>query len=217
MATVWHEIARTSRGTLEGGFERLLGREAWLALPGAVRERFLRRIETGDCVNYVGRVMECRMSRAGRVLAQLARIIGAPLPLGTDIGVAASVSVTSDDGRINQYWTRQYGRRHGFPQVIHSAKRFAGPTGLEEYIGHGIGIALRLRVEDGTLLFEGDHYFLRLFGLRLRLPGWAQPGRLTVGHRDLGDGRFVFSLDLVHPLFGELIHQCVVFADSEGP
>lgn len=213
MATVWRE-AMVERTPVQGGFERLLGREAWLKLPGAVRERFLRRIETGDCVNYIGQVVECRMSLAGQVLAQLGRIVGAPLPLGTDIGVAASVNVTSDDGRINQYWTRQYGRRHGFPQVIHSAKRFAGPTGLEEYLGHGIGIALRLRAEGEALLFEGDHYFVRLFGLRIRLPLWAEPGRLTVGHRDLGNGRFVFSLDLVHPLLGELIHQEAIFADA---
>lgn len=212
MATVWRE-AMIERAPVRGGFERLLGTSAWLALPGAVRERFLRRIETGDCVSYVGRVVECRMSFAGRVLAQLGRIVGAPLPLGTDTGVAASVSVTSDDGRINQYWTRQYGRRRGFPQVIHSAKRFAGPTGLEEYLGYGIGIALRLRVVDGALLFEGDHYFLTLFGLRLRLPRWAEPGRLVVGHRDLGDGRFVFSLDLVHLWLGEMIHQEAVFSD----
>ena len=212
MATVWRQ-AMVERAPVRGGFERLLGRDVWLALPGAVRERFLRRIEIGDCVSYVGRVVACRMSVAGRVLAQLARIVGAPLPLGTDTGVAASVSVTSDDGRINQYWTRQYGRRRGFPQVIHSAKRFAGPTGLEEYLGRGIGIALRLRVADGNLLFEGDHYFLAVLGLRMRLPLWAEPGRLTVGHRDLGDGRFVFHLDLVHPLLGELIHQTAIFAD----
>lgn len=213
MATVWREVASAKRLPPRGGFERLLGREAWLALPGAVRERFLRRIETGDCVSYVGRVTECRISLAGRVLAQVARIVGAPLPLGTDTGVAASVSVTSDDGRSNQYWTRQYGRRRGFPQVIHSAKRFAGPTGLEEYLGHGIGIALRLRVVDGALRFEGDHYFLAVLGLRIRLPRWAEPGLLTVGHRDLGDGRFVFSLNLVHPLLGELIHQTAHFED----
>jgi hypothetical protein len=211
MATVWREVPMPAAEP--GGFERALGGEAWSTLPVAVRERFLRRIETGDCVNYAGQVTECRMSRSGRILAQLARIVGAPLPLGTDTGVAASVSVTADDGRINQYWTRQYGRRHGFPQVIHSAKRFAGPTGLEETIGRGIGIALRLRVEQGVLLFVSDHYFVRLPGLRMRLPRWAEPGRLTVGHRDLGGGRFVFSLDLVHPWLGELIHQMAVFAD----
>ncbi|MBL7372815.1 DUF4166 domain-containing protein, partial [Escherichia coli] len=94
-----------------------------------------------------------------------ARLIGAPLPLGTDIGVSASVSVTADADGQGQYWTRQYGRAQGFPQVIHSAKRFAGPTGIEEYLGLGVGIALRLEEAGGALLFVSDHYFLKLGGL----------------------------------------------------
>lgn len=210
--SAWHRPAAEIDAS--SPFRRLAG-EGWTALPEAVRRRFARHIAAGACVSYVGEVTECRMSRAGWLLAQAARLIGAPLPLGRDTGVAATVSVTGDlDGR-GQYWTRQYGHHHGFPQVIHSAKQFAGPTGLEEYLGFGLGIALRLRVAEGALLFESDHYFLRLPGMRLRIPLWAV-GALTIGHLDLGEGRFAFSLDLVHPLLGELVHQVAVFADCEG-
>lgn len=192
-------------------FARLLG-QRWLFLPPAVRRRFLHKIALGGCVTYAGEVAECRMSAAGWALAQIARLIGAPLPLGTDTGVSASVSITADSGGLSQYWTRQYARKHGFPQVIHSAKRFAGPTGLEEYLGLGMGIALRIEERDGALLFVSDHYFARLGALRLRIPD-GMIGHLVVGHTDLGGGRFVFSLDLVHPLLGELLHQLAVFAD----
>lgn len=208
----WRRRPAPCRDDAESPFARLLG-ERWLFLPPATRRRFLRKIEAGACVSYLGEVAECRISRAGWVLAQAARLIGAPLPLGADLGVSASVSVTADADGQGQYWTRQYGRAQGFPQVIHSAKRFAGPTGIEEYLGLGVGIALRLEEAGGALLFVGDHYFLKLGGLRLRLPGWAMPGQLTVGHMDIGGGRFLFSLDLVHPWLGELVHQLCVFAD----
>ena len=194
-------------------FARLLG-DRWLFLPPATRARFLRHIGAGACVTYVGEVVECRISRAGWWLAQVARLIGAPLPLSTDTGVAASVSVTADARGRGQFWTRQYSRQQGFPQVIHSVKRFAGPTGIEEYLGLGIGIALRLEEAGGALLFVSDHYFVQAGPLRLRLPNALMPGTLTVGHHDLGGGRFLFSLDLVHPLLGELIHQHAVFADD---
>ncbi len=194
-------------------FARLLG-DRWLFLPPATRARFLRHITVGACVTYVGEVTECRISGAGWWLAQTARLIGAPLPLSTDTGVAASVSVTADARGDSQFWTRQYSRKQGFPQVIHSVKRFAGPTGIEEYLGLGIGIALRLEEAGGGLLFVSDHYFLQLGPVRMRLPTALMPGTLTVGHHDLGDGRFLFSLDLVHRWFGELFHQHAVFAEG---
>ncbi len=196
-------------------FRQLLGAERWGALPLAVHRRFERKVSAGACVTYVGEVVECRISVAGWLLANLARLVGGPLPLHRDIGVPACVSVTEDLAGGGQFWTRQYGRRDGFPQVIYSAKRFAGPTGLEEYLGLGFGIALRLAAEDGVLYFLSDHYFLRLGRLRLRFPRWLAPGKLTIGHVDCEGGRFAFTLDLVHPLAGELFHQVAIFADPE--
>ena len=107
-----------------------------------------------------------------------------------------------------------YGRRHGFPQVIHSAKRFAGATGLEEYVGRGIGMALRVEPMADGLRFVSDHYFVMIAGKRLRLPRWLAPGRTIVEHHDLGDGRFAFDLELRHPLAGRLVAQHAVFEDA---
>jgi hypothetical protein len=36
----------------------------------------------------------------------------------------------------------------------------------------------------------------------------------VVRHRDLGEGSFEFSLQLVHPLLGEMIYQSGVFCDG---
>lgn len=193
---------------------RVLVGPAWNGLPVAVQARFARHIPANACVSYAGEIVHCRISRAGWWLAQIARLIGAPLPLSTDVGVAASVSVTGDaDGR-SQHWTRQYGRLGRPPQVIHSAKRFAGPTGIEEYLGCGIGIALTLRVEDDALFFDSDHVFVRAGPIRVRLPGWLNPGQMTVGHIDMGGGRFAFTLDLHHRWLGELFHQIALFSDT---
>lgn len=194
-------------------FRQLLGDANWASLPPAVRARFGRKALVTQTISYIGEVVECRMSRAGRLLANLCRLVGAPLPLSTDTNVAASVCVTEDAGAGGQYWTRQYCRRGGFPQVIHSSKRFAGPTGLEEYLGMGFGIALALRVEAEALYFESDHYFWRAGPIRLRLPRWLAPGRLSIGHIDCDHGRFAFTLALDHPWFGPLVHQCCLFTE----
>ena len=195
-------------------FRRLIGEAGWAELPDAVRARFAKRVAGGATVLYAGEIVECRMSRLGFTFAQLARLVGGPLPLARDLWVPAAVTVTEDPVSGGQVWTRIYGRSRGFPQVIQSIKRFAGPTGLEEYIGGGLGIALIARVEDGALHFFSDHYFLTIGGLRLRLPRWLSPGRMRVSHIDCGGGRFAFVLSLVHPWFGELLRQTAMFAET---
>ncbi len=193
-------------------FRQLVGEEDWAQLPDAVRRRFSKRIQPGQAVLYRGRIAETRLSRAGRALAALARIIGSPLPDCDGATGAAVVSVMENDTHSGQSWTRTYERPGRFPQVVHSMKRFQGPTGLEEYVGAGIGMALRVTVEDGTLVFRSQHYFFAVGSWRLCLPRALEPGRMEILHRNLGD-EFAFELTLMHPQFGELVHQLAYFKE----
>ncbi len=196
-------------------FRRLLGKENWAELPESVRKRFSKRLGQGYSAVYKGYIEYTKLSRAGFWLANILRIIGAPLPLDTDNeDQAAIVTVTEDRKGGGQFWTRQYGRREGFPQVIHSTKQFAGPTGLFEYIGYGIGMSLKLKVENEALLFLSDRYYLGFGRFRFPLPKWLTPGQLTVGHGDHGDGWFEFTLKLENPIFGILVNQSAMFCDE---
>jgi hypothetical protein len=192
-------------------FRALLGAAAWSGLPPAVRQRFSRRLSPGASVTYAGEITESRRTRLGKLIAHLCRVIGGPLPLYDDVAVPAVVTVTEDSATGGQVWTRMYGRLRGFPQVIHSSKRFTGPTGLEEYLGFGFGIALAASADGKALHFRSDHYFVAVGSVRLRLPRWLGPGDLTISHVDRGDGGFAFVLALHHPLFGEIIHQTGLF------
>jgi hypothetical protein len=196
-------------------YRALLSAADWDALPRAVRRRFSKRLAGGATLVYAGRVLETRMSRRGWLIAQAVRLIGAPLPLGPERNVPAVVAVTEEIATGGQTWTRLYARRAGFPQIIHSAKRFRGPTGLEEYVGHGVGMALTVHVLGGALIFRSAGYFLQLFGRRLTLPAWLVPGALTVTHGELNDGAFSFTLDLVHPRVGTLICQTAIFREAD--
>jgi hypothetical protein len=144
----------------------------------------------------------------------MARLVGGPLPTSRDAKMPSVVTVTEDVASGGQIWTRLYARRSGFPQIIHSAKRFAGPTGIEEYLGRGFGMALRIGVRNGALLFRSESYFLEIFGRRFTLPRWLSPGAMTVTHAERGDGRFEFVLDVSHPRFGTLIRQTAAFREA---
>lgn len=194
-------------------FRALLREREWASLPDAIRRRFSKRLPHGGSTVYAGEVLETRMNIGGWLLAQVLRPIGGPLPTARCGHVPSVVTVTEDKASGGQIWTRIYARRRGFPQVVHSAKRFAGPTGLEEYVGYGVGMALSLHVRDGALMFRSRNYFLQLFGRRFVLPKWLCPGDLTVIHAEVPDGRFSFTLQLVHPRLGLLMRQMALYRE----
>lgn len=196
-------------------FRALLGADAWDRLPAEVQQRFSKRLSGTGVALYRGLVVRMEVSAIGRLLTQLCRLFGAPLPLDRQAGGAALVSVSEEQRSGGQCWTRIYARAGGFPQVIHSAKRFAGPTGLEEYLGRGLGMALRVEAMDDGIAFVSDHYFLQLGPRRMRLPSWLAPGTTRVTHRQVAGTSFLFGLELTHPFAGLLVRQEILFDDVD--
>lgn len=194
-------------------FRRLIGERGWKALPAAVQRRFSKRVIDQTVVLYPGLIRKARFSKLGWLVAQACRCIGAPLPLGRECGVPAAVSVMEDRQGNGQFWTRTYARKNGFPQVIHSSKRFAGETGLEEHIGLGLGLALKVEADQDGIVFRSDHYFITIANQRFKLPVWLSPGETVVKHSHMDKSSFVFSLKLSHKWFGELVYQEGVFRD----
>lgn len=199
-------------------FRQLLPDGHWQSLPAGTRRRFgaLFRPHATHC--FVGHVTCARLSRTGWLLAQLCRAIGAPLPLFARPG-AAAVAVTDHPDNGGQVWVRCYHRPRGFAQCIQSVKRFAGPTGLEEYLGCGLTMPLAVEARGTTLAFRSIGYQLVLGRLRVTLPRFLQPGRLTVIHREVEGEEFTFEMTLKHPLLGELVYQQARFRETRtgGP
>ena len=204
----------TDDALVDDRFRLLVPSADWDALPGDVRRRFSKNLSGTAVATYSGEIVWTRLSRAGWLLAQLCRLIGAPLPTSASGPAPAAVAVSEDRATGGQCWTRLYGRVRGHPQVIHSAKSFSGPTGLEEHIGGGFGMALMVRADADALVFASDHYFWQRGRLRVRLPRWLVPGATLVTHQHLGRGRFAFDLKVTHPLFGELLSQHGLFRDA---
>ena len=197
-------------------FRTLLGEAAWLALHPAVRRRFSKRRGDGEGALYRGKVVATELSRGGRLVALVARLIGAPLPLVNGATGPAVVAVSEDRALGGQSWVRMYARAGKAPQVIHSAKLFRGPTGLEERVGFGIGMCLSVSEETGALAFRSTRYFIDVGRFRLWVPTVLAPGKLTVVHREEGDAIFSFRLTLEHAVLGRLIDQLALFRDVPG-
>jgi hypothetical protein len=194
-------------------FRELAGADAWARLPEAVRQRFSRPIGPGGMRLFRGQVIATSLSRTGRILARMAVLVGRPLPDQDGATGPATVIVTESPTLGGQIWTRTYSRPGRRPQTINSVKCFAGPTGLEEHLGHGLIMSLSLGVEAGALVFRSAGYALGIGRRRLRLPHWLMPGTCTITHRDEGAGVFSFTLALDHPWLGRLAYQAALFEE----
>ncbi len=194
-------------------FRALLSPEDWAVLPEPIRKRFSKHLARGQIVLYAGKLIETRLSVCGWIFAQLARLIGGPLPFEHLAQGPAIVTVTEDPTSSDQIWTRVYPKPGHFPQVIHSKKRFCGPTGLEEYVGRGVGMSISVSVIQQALVFRSERYFFQFLGYRIPLPKALTPGLIQVTHREEGEGIFSFTLSANHPLFGLIIRQTALFKE----
>ena len=77
-------------------------------------------------------------------------------------------------------------------------------------------MALTVAVADGALVFRSDGYFIEILARRFFLPAWATPGALSVTHAEIGDGRFLFTLEIVHPRFGRMVRQSAAFRECQS-
>src|SRR5258708_4623532 len=93
----------------ETRFARLAG-DSWMRLPAPIRRRFSRHLADGERIVYLGEVAAPRMTLRGSLLAQRARLGGAPLPLEASGCVPVTVVVTGSERLGGQIWTRIYDR-----------------------------------------------------------------------------------------------------------
>ena len=208
MNTSLHSTAqRANRPELD--IAQLLGPAAWQQLSPAIRRRFAAAHAS---VCYEG-AMQLRASVVGRVFSVLAGLMGSPLAASRRGEVPTQVNVRGD-GAGGVIWERQLGTAgtEG-SQFVRSTKRIGANGGLEECTDGGLSMGLEVCVEDGALVFYSRRYFLLLGNWRLPVPALFTPGTCRVEHRDEGPGRFRFTLDMNHPLWGHTFHQTGVFND----
>ena len=192
-------------------FRQLLGKVAWQRLHPEVRRRF--GVEAEATHHYAGFMSELRLSRLGWLLAQACRLIGTPLAPYRGRGVPVLARVHRDGRRGGTAWERFYCYPGRQPIRVSSTKVYDEAAGLMEVVVGGLGMYLGLSERGGAICFESRGYFWQAFGQRLPLPNLLSPGRTLVSHAEAGGGFFRFTLEIIHPVFGETVFQTGLFSE----
>lgn len=187
---------------------RSLVGEGWQRLPAAVQRRFA---STHAETTYAGH-MDLHCNAAGRVFAVLSRLLGAPLHVGRARAVPTRVTVQMDQhGGV--VWERCFHHAGGRVHLVRSTKECDARGRLHERIDGRLRMRLDVFEHEGSLIFQSRRHELRLCGSHWRMPELLTPGRCRVTHTDLGQGRFRFTMEMRHALWGRTFWQEGVFHD----
>lgn len=215
LARLWDENAHAVRPPAktvqaDPSFRRLIGLEAWRRLPECVRARFGVKPTPGGAIRFAGRMETIAATWPARLMAQLCRLIGGPLPWRTGSGVPAAITLSAAEGGI--VWERSYRFPDGAAVRARSVK-VDGGSELIERIGGGFEMRLRVSADAHAIHFDVTGYRWRLGPIALAWPIVLTPGRLRVSHADIDGRQFRFTLVATHPLLGETVRQDGVFVE----
>ncbi len=185
---------------------------SWTRLHPAIQARFAEHAQQE--VEYQGVMSQVYLSFAGKVLAQVCRLIGKPLALYSQQNVPVTVKVYPDPQLGGLTWERNYHFNQKPSNKVQSTKCIRD-SGLMEMLGCGIGMQLGTFERDGALHFASEYYFIELAGLKLKLPRWLTPGKTIVYQKALNEEQFEFGLEVKHKLFGVICRQVGVFQQSK--
>ena len=198
-------------------FRRVLGDE-WRKLHPDIQHRFGQNPQVGHRLHYTGTLWELSCSRLGRLLAWATQPIvrGALIPV-TDHDFPVDIEVYSRPGDPAIFKQRIY-RLNGRKPIMFTSRMVAlGTDRVIEYVGAGLGMVLKLSVDDGNLHFTSERYFFQIFGTRIPLPGVLTPGKTFLVHRNEGPERFSIRIEIRHALFGTTFTQAGEFREIPAP
>ena len=197
---------------LEIDYRKLIGERDWGRLHPDIQKRF-SLANAHRCVTYRGIMSVVYLSFAGKLLAQLCRLIGTPLALYSERNVAMEVRVYPDRKLQGMTWDRFYHYAGKKMNRVRSTKCILPKTGMVEVVGFGFGMHLSVYEQDRAIVFESKRFFWQLGDLKVAIPSLLTPGKTIVKQQALNAGRFRFSLNVNHALLGRVFYQVGDFSE----
>ncbi len=199
--------------TVSPSYEALLGKSAWNRLRPEIRQRF-DVTQKSKSVVYEGVMEEVFLSKAGKVFAQLCRLIGTPLALYSGSNVPITVKVYPDKKTGGITWDRFYYFQHKKVNRVKSTKLIQQNLKLVEIVGYGFGMHLKATEEEGGLHFTSQRFFCQIANIKIPIPHILSPGTTKVSQIALDKENFQFNLTVEHPLLGCVFKQRGIFKEQ---
>jgi hypothetical protein len=194
--------------------QQALGAE-WDDLDDIVKQHYAMAPGTPTDMTIHGTMDRVFHSNIAKLFLLPGRIFGALVPYqGRDIPTVVR-NWTKEDNSKAMFWHRTL-LFPGRPLTeFKSRMEYAGGNEIIEYVKYGLGIRMRMSVEDGAMVFTSAGYVWDSGVARLPIPTWAILGDAQIIERAVSEKEFFIDFTMVHPLFGETFGYSGTFGIQE--
>ncbi len=195
--------------------QRALGAE-WDNLDDIVKRHYAMAPGTPADMTIHGTMDRVFHSNIAKLFLLPGRIFGALVPYqGRDIPTEVRNWTKEDDSKA-MFWHRTL-QFPGRPLTeFKSRMEYAGGDEIVEYVKYGLGIRMRMSVEDGAMVFTSVGYVWDSGMAQLPIPTWAILGDAQIIERAVSEKEFYIDFTMIHPLFGKTFSYSGTFSIHEG-
>jgi len=186
--------------------------ENWDKLADVIKRHY--DITPGQSSNMTikGIMDEVYHSSIAKLFILPGRIFGALVPYkGKNIPTEVHNWTTIDNNEA-MFWHRTLTFPGKSPAIFKSRMEHIKNDEIIEYVRYGMGIRMKMSVENGALIFKSIGYVWKLAGMEIPIPNWAILGDAEIIEKAISDDEFFIDFKIIHPLFGRTFAYSGVYA-----
>jgi len=189
--------------------------DAWDELALIVKQHY--DITPGEPAKMVihGVMDEVYHSPIAKLFLLPGRIFGALVPYkGKGIATEVHNWTTADNSKA-MFWHRTLEFPNKPPVIFCSRMEYVKSDEIIEYVRFGMGIRMRMSVEESALIFTSIGYVWNILGIKIPIPTWAILGDAVIIEKAISDDTFYIDFNMIHPMFGKTFSYSGIFSITE--
>jgi hypothetical protein len=189
--------------------------EDWNQLDDIVKRHYAMAPGTDCNMTIHGRMDRVSHSNIAKLFLLPGRIFGALVPYrGNDIPTEVK-NWTKEDNFKSMFWHRTLQFPNRPITEFRSRMEYVGKNEIIEYVRFGLGIRMRMSVDDGALVFTSAGYVWDFASVRIPIPTWAILGHAQIIEKAISQEEFYINFAMIHPIFGKTFGYSGTFSIQE--
>lgn len=194
--------------------KQALGKE-WEKLAPIVKQHYDITPGNTSSMTIRGVMDEVYHSPIAKLFLLPGRIFGALVPYKGKKVATEVRNWTVEDNRKAMFWHRTLEFENKPTVIFRSHMEHIKEDEIIEYVRFGMGIRMRMSVNNQALIFKSLGYVWNILGIKIPIPTWAILGSAEIIEKQISDKQFYIDFNMHHPIFGKTFSYSGIFSICE--